>query len=329
MHKVTLSNGKTFMSSPESTLLEAAKSNDIVLEHSCRTGRCGVCKARVLSGETIMLLHEEGLLEEEKNNGYILTCCRGALSDVKLDIEDVGRFADIKSKVLPTRIDEITLLTPDIMRVILRLPPNTEFKYLAGQYIDVIGKGGVRRSYSVANAQCHDSRIELQIRKIDGGTMSRYWFGEAKNNDLLRIEGPLGTFSNRLVHVENMIFLATGTGIAPVKAMLEEMTENHKVICSQSIYLYWGGRKEADIYWEPALSIPNLNFIPVLSQPGSDWYGRTGYVQHVLLEDRLDLGNSVVYACGSNEMILNAREMLLEQGLKPGKFYSDAFVSSC
>jgi CDP-4-dehydro-6-deoxyglucose reductase len=215
------------------------------------------------------------------------------------------------------------------MRVILRLPPNTGFKYVAGQYIDVIGKGAVRRSYSVANAQCNDSRIELQIRKIDGGVMSQYWFCEAKNNDLLRIEGPLGTFSNRLVHAENMIFLATGTGIAPIKAMLEEMAEDHEAICSQSIYIYWGGRKEADIYWEPALSIPNLNFIPVLSQPDSEWNGRTGYVQHALLEDRLDLKNSVVYACGSNEMILDARKMLLEQGLALNKFYSDAFVSSC
>lgn len=193
----------------------------------------------------------------------------------------------------------------------------------------MIGKGGIRRSYSIANSDQHDSRIELQIRKVDGGIMSQYWFGGPKDNDLLRIEGPLGTFSNRLVHVENMIFLATGTGIAPVKAMLEEMAENHEVISSKSVYIYWGGRKEVDIYWQPAINIPNLNFIPVLSQPGSEWGGRIGYVQNALLEDGLDLKDSVVYACGSNEMIHDAREMLVEKGLCTGKFYSDAFVSSC
>lgn len=327
MPYVTLANAKKFAVANDKTILLEASANGIVLEYSCRTGRCGVCKAQVTHGETRLLRAEEALTPEEHLSGVILTCCRAAVTDIELDIDDLGRLADIETKTVPCRLDSLDLLAPDVVQVTLRLPPASKLKYLAGQYVDVIWQGA-RRSYSIANAVQTDGKLVLQIRHVQQGLMSQYWFNEAKINDLLRLEGPLGTFCLRTTDPSNLIFLATGTGIAPVKAMLEELVMSPDLAMGKSVYVYWGGRVAHDIYWQVAFEQLNLKFIPVLSRPSTDWTGRSGYVQQALLEDGVDLTDAVVYACGSDDMIHSARQQLTSAGLHPKKFYSDAFVSS-
>lgn len=328
MPTVTLSNGKIFVSEPGRTLLESANSQGVVLEYSCRTGRCGVCKAAVVRGRTEVLHEEQALSEEEGASGRILTCCRSALDDVELDIEDFGTLAGIQVKTLPCRIDSIDRLTESVLRVVLKIPPTSTLDFLAGQYVDVIGREGVRRSYSIANAPRQDSKLELQIRQVADGVMSEYWFDEAQKNDLLRLEGPLGTFSLRNTQVENIVFLATGTGIAPVKAMLEQLASDGDIAAGKKIHVYWGGRTVDDIYWRPDLRGLDIKFTPVISRVDKSWSGRNGYVQQSVIDDLIDLRNAVVYACGSDAMIHSARKMLLAAGLPGKNFYSDAFVSS-
>lgn len=309
-------------------MLDSARTEGIALEYSCRTGRCGVCKTKVLSGETEAFKEEISLTPDERAAGLILTCCRHALSDVEIDAEDLGALGNIAVKTLPCRVDTISKLADNVVEVTLRLPPNSKFTYLPGQYLDIIGEGGLRRSYSIANAQRTDGKLELQIRKVDQGLMSQYWFSNAKTNDLLRLEGPLGTFSLREKDVKNIVFLATGTGIAPVKAMLEQMLLNPSMAAGRKVFIYWGGRTLSDIYWNPQLGGLDANFIPVLSRADAQWAGRTGYVQSALIKDAVDLTQSVVYACGSEEMIHSARDVLTSSGLLVKHFYSDAFVSS-
>lgn len=328
MASVKICNGKNFDSMVGESMLDNARAQGIVLEYSCRTGRCGVCKAKVVSGETAAFKGELSLTDEERDAGYILTCCRYAQSDVELDVEDISALADISIRTLPCRIDTIEKLAHNVVEVTLRLPPNSKFTYLPGQYLDVIGAGGVRRSYSIANAHRTDEKLELHIREVEQGVMSQYWFSNAKVNDLLRLEGPLGTFSLRKKELKNIVFLATGTGIAPVKAMLEEMLNTPAAVAGKNIYIYWGGRTQSDIYWKPDFLALDPVFIPVLSRPDSSWMGRTGYIQTALLEDSVDLAESVVYACGSEDMIFSAHEVLVAAGLSAKNFYSDAFVRS-
>jgi CDP-4-dehydro-6-deoxyglucose reductase len=328
MSLVTLSNAKSFTCGSEATLLDAARNQDLVLEHSCRTGRCGVCKAKVISGETHVIKAEDALTSDEISAGFILTCARSALSDVTLDVEDLGRLAAIKTQTLPCRIDSIQLLASDVIQVFLRLPPKNTFEYLSGQYIDVIAKNGIRRSYSVASSHSSSDKIELHIRQVPDGEMSQYWFKEAKNNDLLRFEGPHGTFCFREKPFKNIIFLATGTGIAPVKSMLEDMNTAAHSSHTKNISIYWGGRIPEDMYWQPQLDNLSVSFIPVLSRADGEWKGRRGYIQDAVIADGIDLSDAVVYACGSDAMIHSARELLLASGLAQNNFYSDAFVSS-
>ena len=325
---VSLSNTKQFSCSAEATILDAAQAQGIVLDHSCRTGRCGACKAKVISGSTQIIKPEVSLTNDELQLGYILTCSRTALNNINLDIEDLGRLGSIKIKTLPCRIDNIYKLAPDVIRIILRLPPNNNLEYLCGQYIDVIAPNGVRRSYSIANSRLMSDKIELHIRQVNEGEMSEYWFNHAKMNDLLRFEGPHGTFCFREKPQNNIIFLATGTGIAPVKSILEDLNFDAASMTAKKFYIYWGGRSLQDIYWRPDFSQLKLSFIPTLSQEHPDWTGRRGYVQDAVVADNIDLTDSVVYACGSNDMIHSAQKLLFLHGLETKNFYSDAFVSS-
>lgn len=328
MATVSLANTKQFSCAAETTILDAAQTQGIVLEHSCRTGRCGACKAKVISGLTQIMKPENSLTNEDLEQGYILTCARTAVDDVNLDIEDLGRLGSIKIKTLPSRIDNIQKLAPDVIKIMLRLPPNNNFEYLSGQYIDVIAQNGLRRSYSIANSRSVSDKIELHIRQVQEGEMSEYWFNHAKENDLLRFEGPHGTFCFREKSHKNIVFLATGTGIAPIKSILEDLNLMGESLTDKKFYIYWGGRTPEDIYWRPEFAQLNLSFNPTLSRASDNWNGRRGYIQDAVLADNIDLTDSVIYACGSDAMIHSAQKLLFLHGLEIKNFYSDAFVSS-
>lgn len=326
MPTVQLINHKTFAAQADTPILESARQAGLVLEHSCRTGRCGSCKTQVLQGESRVLLHEDALSDNERREGWILSCARGAVSDMRLDIADLGALAEITTKTLPCRIDSMQRLAPDVMQVVLRLPPKAQLHYLSGQYINVIALDGQRRSYSMANAASPSGRIELHIRQVDQGVLSQYWFNSAKPGDLLRLEGPLGTFYLRDVAGADLVFLASGTGLAPIKAMLESLQSRAAAQQPRSTLLLWGGRTPSDLYWQPDFS--GLDYTPVLSRADDSWRGARGHVQHVLLGSARDWSRTLVYACGSNNMIHSAHASLLQAGLPPKQFYSDAFVSS-
>jgi CDP-4-dehydro-6-deoxyglucose reductase len=318
MHSVTLSTGAKFEMVGRGSLLDAAALAGISLPYSCKTGRCSSCKCKVISGLTQALHPEIGLTDQEKDEGWILSCVRTISSDVTLP----------EIKTLPCRISHLHRLAPDVVLVQLRLPPAADFKYIPGQYIDVIGPNGVRRSYSLANLSTENKLLELHIRAVDGGIMSEYWFNQARVNDLLRLNGPMGTFFLRDTKNVDLIFLATGTGIAPVKAMLESLSDRTADVLPRSVTVFWGGRMAEDLYFDVSNLGVQLTYVPVLSRADEGWGGARGYVQHALLSKGLDLRNSVVYACGSKDMIDSARELLIKNGLPAQSYFSDAFVSS-
>lgn len=328
--KIVLSNQRKFSADAETSILDNALRQGITLEHSCKSGRCGVCKARLISGRTELLMHEESLQQAEKQAGFILTCCRKVLTDVEIDIEDLPELVGIQSKTLPARIDELEYLTADVVRVVFRTPPTSILQFLAGQYISVIGPNGVRRSYSIANSPRADHKIVLYIKKIEQGVLSQYWFEKARVNDLVRLEGPMGTFFLRDQLPKILILLATGTGLAPIQALLEEL----QTLAEQGqklpmVAVYWGNRYEHDLYCELQFQgIPNISINYVLSRPQGDWKGRSGYVQQAVVQDFSDFSEVAVYACGSAVMIRESKALFCELGLPQNKFYSDSFVQS-
>ena len=328
MTTITTTSGRHFSANEGESLLDAALRAQVTLAYSCHTGRCSTCKGKVRSGTTAVIHDELGLSPAEREAGWILTCARTATSDVEVEVEDLSGIELFAAKVVPCRIQSLERLSPDVVKVMLRLPPTSELRYHPGQYVDVIGPNGLRRSYSVANAPAADKRIELHIRQVPEGAMSQYWFEAAQVNDLLRLNGPLGTFFLRDAAGQDLILLATGTGIAPVKAMLEGLAGAPADQQPRSITVYWGGRVPQDLYWDPATVGVRHRFVPVLSRADADWTGPRGHIQNVLLAEQPDLSAAVVYACGSNAMIQSAREQLIAAGLPELRFHSDAFVCS-
>ena len=325
---VTLSSGKSFQASSGSAILDSATQSQVSLPYSCKTGRCSTCKCKVVSGETKVLVAELGLTDAEKFDGWILSCARTAITDVVLEVEELRDVVIPVAKTQACRIGRLEKLAPDVIKVVLRLPPNVALDFIPGQYIDVIGPGGIRRSYSLANAPKADNTLELHIRAVENGAMSQYWFNQSAVNDLLRLNGPQGTFFLRDIAKCDLIFLATGTGIAPVKAMLEALPSFPADQQPRSVTVLWGARCERDLYFDIA-SLPGIQrYLPVLSRAEATWEGEQGYVQDALLRQISDLRNAVVYACGSDLMIHSAKSMLTAAGLPSQHFYSDAFVCS-
>jgi CDP-4-dehydro-6-deoxyglucose reductase len=328
MPTVTLSNGRSFAADPAASILDAARAAGVTLEYSCRTGRCGVCKAPVLSGGTTLLRAEdESLSAEEAARGLVLTCCRAAADDVLLDVEPLDRLAGLEPRTIPARIVSVDRLAPDIVRAVLRTPPASPLRFLPGQYLDVIA-AGVRRSYSLANAPRPDNLLELIVKRYPGGAMSTFWFEAAKPNDLVRIEGPLGTFFLRDDAPRDIVFLATGTGIAPVKSLLEELAADPARAACYRIRVFWGNREADSFCWDPVGLGLDVGFHHLLTGADAGWGGARGYVQEAAIRDGIDPADTVVYACGSNAMIASARAALLALGLPARRFFSDAFVTS-
>jgi CDP-4-dehydro-6-deoxyglucose reductase len=245
-----------------------------------------------------------------------------------LDAVDVGELGLTPPRLLPCRIQQLERVADDVVRVWLRLPPGQTLGHRAGQYVDLIGPGGVRRSYSVANAPTPDGLLEFHIRAVDGGQFSAYWFGSARVNDLLRLRGPVGTFVLRDVAGLDLICLATGTGIAPIKAQLEELADRPTDAQPRSIAVYWGARLPSDFYWTPNTWPAAARFVPVLSRADASWDGARGHVQQVALRDAVDVTHTVVHACGSDAMVRSARAACAQAGLMPQRFHADPFVSS-
>jgi CDP-4-dehydro-6-deoxyglucose reductase len=325
---VQLLNGKAFKCKDGQSILDAALEARILLDHSCKTGRCGSCRIRINGGDTQTLLQEDALTSAEIGDGWILSCARTPVGDLEIDAEDLSDFPVQKPQIFPCRISELQELSSDVMRVMLRLPPSALFSYRAGQHIDVIAPGGIRRSYSLASGALSSGEIELHVRKVVGGKMSQYWFEQAKHSDLLRINGPKGTFFLRNMDGRDLIFLATGTGIAPIKAILEDMAINQALVRPRSIKLYWGARRMEDLYWSPAISSPNFEFNPTLSKADSSWSGSRAYVQDLAISGLEDISSLSVYACGSSTMIKSALSQFLAVGLTSDHFIFDAFVPS-
>lgn len=327
MSLVTLATGRTFVAEASASILDAARAAGVTLEYSCRTGRCGICKAPLLSGSTTALRHEESLTADEAAAGLILTCCRAAAGDIALDVEPLDRLAGVEIRTLPSRIVSVERLADDIVGVVLKTPLASPVRFLPGQYVDVIAEG-VRRSYSLANAPRADNLLELIVRRYPGGALSGYFFERAKPNDLVRIEGPFGTFFLRDEGPRDLVFLATGTGIAPVKALLEELAGVPDRAASHRLRVFWGNRAADGFCWNPASLGLELAWHQLVSGVEPGWGGERGRVHDAAIADGIDPAATIVYACGSPAMIASASAALAALGLPARRFFSDAFVSS-
>jgi CDP-4-dehydro-6-deoxyglucose reductase len=322
--RIRINKKISFEALPELSIIESARDESITIDHSCLSGRCSECKVKVVSGDFMMPSTQEGLTDKEVQEGYCLSCITKPLSDMEL--EDVSFIEGVlpQVKTIPAKISLLEFLSEDVVKVTLRTPPNKSLKFLAGQYIDLSVKG-IKRSYSIASTPS-DPEIELLIRNYTGGQFSNYLFNEAKVNDLLRIEGPKGTYILPKDITNNLIFISTGTGIAPNLSVIKSALKVGKVQASQ-ITLIHGQRSAKEHIYSIEEILNGVKIIKCTSRESAEGYVQ-GYVQDAVKELELDITNSLVFACGNPHMIKELKMQMLALGLKEKHFKSDVFVPS-
>ena len=329
-------SGRTFSAARDEPILSAAIRQGVGLPYGCKDGACGSCKCRLLEGRVILGVHQaKALSAEEEAAGWILTCQAAAQTAVVIEARTVPGAGEFAVRKMPSRVTSVSRPAPDVAILQMQLPANDRLQYHAGQYVEVILRDGARRSYSMANAphtQIDQPGIELHLRHLPGGKFTDHVFGAMKEKDILRMEGPFGSFFLREDSHAPMILLASGTGFAPIKAIIEHLEFKKS---ERPAVLYWGCRNRADLYlhdWALAAAarLPKLQYVPVLSEPRPEdaWAGRTGLVHHAVMHDHPNLMHHQVYACGAPIMVDSAkRDFVLKCGLPNDEFYADAFTS--
>jgi CDP-4-dehydro-6-deoxyglucose reductase len=317
-------------------VLEAALDAGLNLPHSCKSGHCGSCRARLVSGEICYPSGRPlGLTADEERAGQVLLCQARALTDLVVQARLIANVEDVEIKTLPARIARLTTLAPDVMQVMLRLPSVERLRFHAGQYLDVLLEGGRRRSFSIASPP-HDSELlELHVRRVAGGGFTERLFAGSGSDpaglavgSLLRIEGPVGQFTYR-DGPGRVLMIAGGTGFAPLKSMLRHALETG---IGRDLYLYWGARHRRDVYEEARVlewvnSNPRLRFATVLSEATATEaaHTRVGLVHEAVLADHPDLSGFEVYTAGPPAMIEAIRANFPRHGLPPERLYFDSF----
>ena len=327
-------SGTAFSANADETILAAGIRQGVGLPYGCKDGACGSCKCKMVSGQVVHAnFQRKALSVEDEAANFVLTCCATAQSDIVLESRQVTPAGALPIKKMPTRVSSLVKKSADVVVMQLQLPANDAFAFRAGQYIEFILRDGARRSYSMANAPHIGPGLELHIRHMPGGRFTDLVFGTMKEKDILRIEGPFGSFFLREDSDKPMVFLASGTGFAPLKALLEHM--QHCGI-TRPTTLYWGGRRPGDLYmddWVQAqlANMPHLHYVPVVSDalPEDQWTGRTGFVHLAVLQDFPDLSGHQVYACGAPIVVESARTAFSAQaGLPADEYFADSFTSA-
>jgi CDP-4-dehydro-6-deoxyglucose reductase, E3 len=332
-----LPSGRSFPTPPGDVILAAAIREGVGMPYGCKDGACGSCKCKKISGEVVHGPHQsKALSDDEEAQGWVLTCCATPQSDVVLESRQVLEAGAYPVKKMPVRVSSLAKVSADVMVVRLQLPASEPFQFHAGQYVEFLLRDGARRSYSMACAphnQGSPAHLELHLRHMPGGLFTDQVFSTLKEKDILRIEGPYGSFMLREESDKPMVFLASGTGFAPIKALVEHL--QFKSI-ARPVTVYWGGRRPHDLYMHDwllakAAEMPQLHYVPVVSDATAEdgWTGRTGFVHHAVMADWPDLSGHQVYACGAPVVVESARRDLSAQcHLPPEEFFADAFTSA-
>ncbi len=348
-HTITIhhtgSGDKTqFTCNTDQAVLDAALAAGLVLPYGCKNGACGSCKAPLNAG-SVTHKHDNSTVKQAVSEGAALLCCAVPQGDASFTTRVAKADADYPLKKLPTRIASIVDVADDVKIIKLQLPAVEKLAFKAGQYLEFILRDGSRRAYSIGNAPhtlANGNQLELHVRHMKGGLFTDALFGvdgsklaAIKEKDIMRVEVPQGTFFLRGDPKSDtskpMIMLASGTGFAPIKAIIEQVIEAGS---TRPITLYWGGRALKDLYmhdlalsWAAAHS--HIRYIPVLSDTLEGWTGRTGFVHQAVVADFPDMSEYEVYACGAPVVVSSAqRDFSLQCGLPVDAFFADSFTSA-
>ncbi|CAN5120007.1 2Fe-2S iron-sulfur cluster-binding protein [soil metagenome] len=319
-----LETNANFEVQPGETVLGAARRHQVELPHQCELGGCGSCRVKLLQGRVAYEEMPFGLTPEEAEEGFALACQAQPECDLIISVEPPMACAE--PACMEATIAGLDLLSPSVVHLRLDLPAESAPVFRPGQYMDVLLEDGQHRSFSMASRPAGDA-IDFHVQRIAGGQFTEQQLGRLKIGDRLAVKMPQGNFHYHAQDYRPILMVATGTGLAPLKSMLEALMDDPDC---PPVSLYWGARTQADLYLHDdilswAARLYEFNFVPVLSQPDAGWPGRTGYVQQAVLEDHADLSEHGIYLCGSPAMIADAKTAFAGRGASFEHVYADSF----
>ena len=308
------------------TILSAGLRQHLALPFGCKSGGCGSCRARLNSGSVEYPFPPPALSKGEVDAGYILMCLAQPTSDIELDLHQPAGLEELRPRQLPARVLSWQMLTHDVIGLPLKPPKGDSFRYLPGQYSDILLGDGNRRSFSIANAP-NGETLELHLRITPGGRFAHFVQTEMPERAILRLEGPLGAFYIREDSTRPILMLAGGTGFSPAQAMLEDLLRKP---ATRLIHLFWGGRAARDLYLDEkvrtwAAQHTHFRYTPVLTEPDADWRGETGLVHESLLRTYPDLHDYEAYLSGPPAMVQAGKRSFIAAGLDADHLFYDSF----
>lgn len=331
-HRISIQGSDVaFDAEPGQTVLEAAARHGIELPYSCRKGVCGNCRGRVLEGSLVAGTaggsHEAGIDAPDEH----LFCQAQAASDLVIAPRNWRHLDSGARKTFKATVFRKIALADDVTLLRLRFPNGIRAKFAAGQYLQIVLRNGERRSFSMANPPHENDGVQLHIRHVPGGFFTTKILPSLNRADVLEVELPHGDFTLRAEGDRPMLFVAGGTGFAPIKSIIDHLVRRS---IERHITLFWGVRAPDGLYAPEVIarwlrSRPDMRYEPVISDgdAGQEWTGRRGLVHESVLASFDSLQNWDVYACGAPPMVQAVRLACIDRlGLPPDRFFNDSFV---
>lgn len=317
--------GQSFQSGRDESILTAALRSGVKLPHDCQFGACGACRVRLLDGVVEYDEYPMALSPEDEARGLAIACQARARSALKIQVEQIAQ-PRMEPKRHSAIIKGMAQLGPNVTHLTLEIFGEDALDFRPGQYANIVLPDGIARCFSMASKP-HNRTIDFHIRRIPGGHFTDRMLRQLSPGDALDVELPLGTFFWHEADDRPLLMVATGTGLAPIRSILESLLDNYDC---PPVTLYWGARTEADLYLHNEIGawgdrLCNFNYVPVLSQPDAAWGGRHGYVQHAVLRDFADLSDYSIYICGLPDMIRDARTAFQQRAASVEHMYADTF----
>jgi len=234
-----------------------------------------------------------------------------------------------KKEVIYTVVEVITELNPTTKMFRLRLPPDKTLPFKAGQFVMVhVPKDGKlsSKAYSICSSPSEQGFIELCLNRVSGGHFSNF-LCDLKGGEILPIKGPYGKFLLNEAPAEDQIFVATGTGVAPIRSMVKHLFDKKTLL---PVWLILGVRFESPLLYEAefremATAHPNFRFLPTVSRP-KNWTGEVGHVQNTIKKYILESGKKDAYLCGLPQMVDETKALLLQMGFKPEQIHTEKYL---
>lgn len=322
-HVTVLPSGHDFFIDGPDSLLEGALRAGVPLNYGCSGGNCGLCRAKIVSGQVKKTRHHDyTLTESEKNKGYVLLCSNTAVTDVEIEAPVAGGVQDIPFQQISAKVKSITPLKHDMALLHLQTPRTSRLRFLAGQSATLQLSKSLSAELPVASCPCDERNLLFHVHRRPGNLFSDYLFNRLKENEVVDIEGPQGEFILQEKTSRPLYFIALDTGFAPIKSLIEHAMS---LDAAEAIHLYWIGSTESSIYlpnipraWADALD--NFHYTPLVA--GHDLAHMTGMREEALqgllrgiLNAHPEVAEGDVYIAGPEAASKLAEQFFLALGL--------------